>query len=367
MNGGDKNAAEALVAARLKGREVLITGGAGYIGSHAVKAFREVGCRVTVLDNLERGHEEAVTAANGKKEKGKTPLVVLKKADLRDAAQVDAVFKAHRFAGVVHFAGLALVGESVREPEEYYRTNVLGGLNLLSACRRFKVEHFVFSSTCAVYGNPVRLPLDEAHPHAPISPYGKTKAHFEDALTTYYEAYGLNYLAFRYFNAAGADSSGMLGEDHEPETHLIPNVFRVLLGQKDRLTVFGRDYPTPDGTCIRDYIHVSDLARAHLLGLAYLLGGGESGAINLGTGCGYSVLEVIRACEEVAGTEVKVEYGARRPGDPPELTAAAQKAREVLGFVPERSDLKTIVADAWRRHRNHPGGFQTKKGGAKKK
>lgn len=351
------------VSARLAGQEILVTGGAGYIGAHAVKALREIGCRVAVLDNLERGHAAALRAVgvepagSAAKPADKKPPAVFHQADLRDAAAVDKVFAAHRFAGVVHFAGLALVGESVQNPEIYFQTNVAGGLNLLGACRRHNVSHFVFSSTCAVYGTPQAVPIGENHPRSPLSPYGVSKAHFEDALAAWYDAYGLNFIAFRYFNAAGADPSGEIGEDHNPESHLIPNVLRAAAGVLPHLTIFGRDYPTPDGTCIRDYIHVLDLARAHVLGLAYLLNGGESGAMNLGTGQGLSVLDILRACERETNAKVKVEYGARRPGDAPALVAAPGKAKDVLGFVPEFSDIKTIVAHAWNRHKKFPKGY----------
>jgi UDP-glucose 4-epimerase len=258
--------------------EVLVTGGAGYIGSHAVRALSAAGYSVVVLDNLSAGHLEAITAAGDFK---------LYQADLQDKAAVDACFNQHRFRGVIHFAGATLVGESVKDPEKYYGANVIGGLNLLSACKRTGVRHVVFSSTCATYGVPHGIPIGEDHPQNPINPYGRTKLAFEHMLQSYDGAHGITYIAFRYFNAAGADPSGELGEDHDPETHLIPNVYRTVLGQLDHLTIFGKDYPTPDGTCVRDYIHVSDLALAHVTGFEYLLSGGRSGAFNLGTGRGY--------------------------------------------------------------------------------
>lgn len=330
--------------------EVLVTGGTGYIGSHAVRALSHAGYSVVVLDNLSAGHLEAITAAGNFK---------LYQADLQDRQSVQAVFKQHRFRGVIHFAGLTLVGESVRDPEKYYGVNVIGGLNLLSACKEFGVRHVVFSSTCATYGVPREVQIGEEHAQHPINPYGRTKLAFEHMLESYDHAHGITYLALRYFNAAGADPSGDLGEDHEPETHLIPNVFRTVLGQLDHLTVFGKDYPTPDGTCLRDYIHVSDLAMAHVVAFEYLLHGGKSSAINLGTGRGYSVLEVIRACEEACGKKVKYEIAERREGDAPALVARNDKARNVLGFECRRSDIKAICADAWRWHSRHPRGFKS--------
>jgi UDP-glucose-4-epimerase GalE len=329
--------------------EVLVTGGAGYIGSHAVRALSQAGYAVVVLDNLSAGHLEAMTAAGNFK---------LYQADLQDKQAVYAAFERHRYAGVIHFAGLALVGESVKDPEKYYGVNVVGGLNLLSACKHFGVRHVVFSSTCATYGVPVEIPIGEEHPQLPINPYGRTKLAFELMLKSYETAHGISYLALRYFNAAGADTSGDLGEDHEPETHLIPNAYRAVLGQLDHLTIHGQDYPTPDGTCVRDYIHVNDLARAHISGLEYLLRGGKSGCFNLGTGRGYSVLEVIKACEAACGKKIKVEYGPRREGDAPSLVAKIEKARAVLGFECQRSDIKTICADAWRWHSRHPRGYK---------
>ncbi len=330
--------------------EVLVTGGAGYIGSHAVRALSQSGYSVVVLDNLSAGHLEAITAAGDFK---------LYQADLQDKQAVDAVFKQHRFLSVIHFAGATLVGESVKDPEKYYGVNVIGGLNLLSACKRFGVRHVVFSSTCATYGVPREVPIGEDHTQVPINPYGRTKLAFEHMLESYDDAHGITYLALRYFNAAGADPSGDLGEDHEPETHLIPNIFRTVLGQLDHLTVFGRDYPTPDGTCVRDYIHVSDLALAHVTGFEYLVRGGKSARLNLGTGKGYSVLDLIKACEAVCGKKIRVEFAARREGDAPALVAKTGKAREVLGFECLRGDIHTICEDAWRWHSRHPRGYRS--------
>jgi len=331
-------------------KEVLVTGGCGYIGSHAVRALNGAGFSPVVLDNLTTGHLEALTTAGDFK---------LYQAELRDEAALQACFQQHRFCGVLHFAGLALVGESVRDPEKYYGTNVIGSLNLIAACKRFGVKHMVFSSTAATYGVPKYVPMNEEHPQHPINPYGRTKLTFEQALQSYYDAGQIHYLALRYFNAAGADPAGDLGEDHNPETHLIPNAFRVALGQLAHLTVHGNDYSTPDGTCIRDYIHVSDLAEAHVLALTHLLNGGASGACNLGTGQGHSVLEVVKACEAASGRRIPFVIGPRREGDPPSLVADPAKARQVLGFSTKRSNMQTIAKDAWRWFEKHPQGYMT--------
>ncbi|MCZ7647339.1 MAG: UDP-glucose 4-epimerase GalE [Planctomycetota bacterium] len=328
---------------------MLVTGGCGYIGSHAVRALCEAGYHVVIFDSLATGHLESVMGSCDFK---------LYQGDLQDLKAVEAVFAQHRFQGVIHFAGLTLVGESVRDPETYYGANVIGGLNLLAACKRHAVPRFVFSSTAAVYGEPQRVPIAEDHALRPINPYGRTKLAFEHALESYRVAHDLEYVALRYFNAAGAHPSGTTGEAHDPETHLIPNAFRVALGQKDKLIVHGRDYETPDGTAIRDYIHVWDLALAHVASLEHLAAGGECGAFNLGTGAGHSVLEVIRMCEQVSGRTIPHEIGPRRPGDPPRLVADAERVRRILGFRPERSDLKTICEDAWRWHQAHPGAYR---------
>ncbi|MBI3831565.1 MAG: UDP-glucose 4-epimerase GalE [Planctomycetes bacterium] len=329
-------------------KEVLVTGGCGYIGSHAVRALNDAGFAPVVLDNLTTGHLEGLTAAGDFK---------LYQADLRDENALEASFKQHRFVGVLHFAGVALVGESVRDPEKYYGANLIGSLNLIAVCKRHGVKNLVFSSTAATYGMPKSVPMSEEHPQHPINPYGRTKLAFEQALQSYHDAGQIRYLALRYFNAAGADPRGDIGEAHDPETHLIPNAFRVVLGQLAHLTVHGSDYPTPDGTCIRDYIHVMDLAEAHVLALTHLLDGKESGALNLGTGQGHSVLEAIKACEAASGRKIPVVMGPRREGDPSSLIADPAKAKQVLGFVPKRSDLKTIAADAWRWFEKHPHGY----------
>jgi UDP-glucose-4-epimerase GalE len=267
------------------------------------------------------------------------------------------VFLRHRPAGVVHFAAKCYVGESVTDPARYYRENVLNTWNLLEAVRAAGHPPIVFSSTCATYGNPVRLPLTEDHPQTPISPYGRTKLHIEHMLQDYSAAYGLRVAALRYFNAAGAARDGQLGELHEPETHLIPLVLRVAAGRSPAITVFGRDYPTPDGTCIRDYVHVEDLASAHFLALAALQAGRREVYANLGTGTGYSVLEVIETVRRVTGRPVEARDAARRPGDPPELVSGGTRAYELLGWRPGRAALEDIVRDAWRFLEAHPRGF----------
>ena len=318
---------------------ILVTGGAGYVGSHACKALDTAGYQPVVYDNLSRGHRESVRWG---------PLV---EGDLHDTARVAAALQDHGVTAVMHFAAFAYVGESVGDPEPYYRNNVGGTLALLEAMRRVGVATIVFSSTCAVYGAPDRLPIAEATPKAPLNPYGDTKLAIERALHWYAGAYGLRFAALRYFNAAGADPESEIGEDHEPETHLIPRVLRAALGTGDPVEVYGTDYPTADGTAIRDYIHVADLADAHVRALGYLDTGGESGAMNLGTGQGCSVRQVIAAVERVAGRPVPFRETARRAGDPPELVADPALARSRLGWQPRHSDLDTIIrtALAWER------------------
>jgi UDP-glucose-4-epimerase GalE len=318
----------------LMSQTILVTGGAGYVGSHACKALAAAGHRPVVYDNLSRGHREAVRWG---------PLV---EGDLHDAARLATALRDHRIGAVMHFAAFAYVGESVSEPDKYYRNNVGGTLALLDAMRKAGVERIVFSSTCAVYGVPDRVPIRETTAKAPLNPYGETKLAIERALHWYGEAYGLHSMALRYFNAAGADPDGEIGEDHEPETHLIPRVLRAALGTGEPVEIYGSDYPTADGTAVRDYIHVSDLADAHLRALDHLAAGGAGGAINLGTGSGCSVRQVIAAVERVAGRPVPRRGAARRPGDPPELVADPSLARSQLGWQPRSSDLETIVATA---------------------
>jgi UDP-glucose-4-epimerase GalE len=315
-------------------QSILVTGGAGYVGSHACKALAGAGYRPVVYDNLSRGHREAVRWG---------PLVA---ADLHDRARLVEAMRSHRVAAVMHFAAFAYVGESMTEPELYYRNNVGGTLALLAAMREAGVETIVFSSTCAVYGIPDRVPIRETTATAPLNPYGETKLAIERVLHWYGAAYGLRYAALRYFNAAGGDPDREIGEDHEPETHLIPLVLRAALGRGDPLQIFGSDYPTPDGTAIRDYIHVSDLADAHVRALGHLAAGGAGGALNLGTGSGHSVREVVAAVERIAGCPVPRHEAARRPGDPAELVADPTLAQTRLGWQPRLSDLDTIIRTA---------------------
>jgi UDP-arabinose 4-epimerase len=315
-------------------QSILVTGGAGYVGSHACKALAAAGCRPVVYDSLARGHRGAVKWG---------PLI---EGDLHDRDRLVAALRAYRVEAVMHFAAFAYVGESVTCPEVYYRNNVGGTLSLLDAMREAGVGRIVFSSTCAVYGVPETLPIRETTSKAPLNPYGDTKLAVERALHWYGAAHGLRYAALRYFNAAGADADGDIGENHDPETHLIPLVLRAALGSGDKLQIFGTDYPTRDGTAIRDYIHVTDLADAHVRALDRLAGGGESMELNLGTGSGHSVREVIAAVERVTGRTVPRHEAPRRPGDPPELVADAGLAWSLLDWRPTHSDLDTIVRTA---------------------
>jgi UDP-glucose-4-epimerase GalE len=323
---------------------VLVVGGAGYIGSHTVRHLQRAGHDAWVYDNLAQGHLAAC------------PSGKLVRGDLLDRAALEETLKTRQIEAVMHFAAHALVGESVTEPAKYYRNNVVGTLSLLDAMRGAGVKRIVFSSTCAVYGIPAKVPITEDLPKQPVNPYGATKLVIEQALSDYAAAYGIDYAALRYFNAAGASSDGDLGEDHDPESHLIPLVLQVALGQRPHVTIFGDDYPTPDGTCIRDYIHVDDLADAHVRALDQLDDGTQL-QLNLGAGKGYSVKEVIDACRKVSAHAIPAVIGPRRAGDPPELVAHPTKAWKVLGWKAHRSGLETIVADAWRWHSTHPRGY----------
>ena len=314
--------------------KVLVTGGAGYIGSHACKALAEAGHEPVAFDNLRTGHRWAVQWG---------PLV---EGDIEDTGAVASALRTHGIEAVMHFAALAYVGESVQQPNMYYRTNVGGLASVLDAMTQCDIGRIIFSSTCAVYGVPERLPITEDMPCAPINPYGHTKLMCEQMLIDHAEAHGIGATALRYFNAAGADASGVIGESHDPETHLIPLVLDAALGTRDAITVLGDDYDTPDGTCIRDYIHVTDLAVAHVSALDRLEPG-RFERFNLGTGSGISVLEIIEAVRAVTGREVPVTIGARRPGDPPVLVADAAKARASLGFDPRHSDVENLIATAW--------------------
>jgi UDP-glucose 4-epimerase len=323
---------------------ILVTGGAGYIGSHTVALLRSRGHDVKVLDNLSAGHREAV------------PPGCLIECDLADQARVASVLREHQIEAVVHFAASCYVGESVAEPSKYYRNNIVGTLSLLDAMRSTGVSRFVFSSTCATYGIPERVPITESEPQSPVNPYGFTKLAIERALRDYGHAYGLGAVALRYFNASGAAGSGLLGEDHDPETHLIPLLLQTALGQRSHVQLFGTDYPTPDGTCVRDYIHVDDLADAHVRAIDRIQTG-QFQAFNLGTGRGYSVREVITIAERISGRTIAVREAPRRAGDPPELVAAADKARRELGWQPYYVELEAIIETAWRWHRDHPHGY----------
>lgn len=316
-------------------KTILVAGGAGYIGSHTVKYLLKNGYKVVVLDNLVYGHKEAVLTPN------------FEQVDLKDKAEVDKVFKKYDIEAVIHFAAYTYVGESVTEPQKYYWNNVVNTLNLLDVMKEHDVKTIVFSSTCATYGNPQYMPMDEKHPQSPINPYGKTKFMMEQIMADYDSAYGLKYAALRYFNAAGCDEDGDLGESHDPETHLIPLVLKAIKGERDCITVFGTDYETSDGTCIRDYIHVEDLADAHMKALEKIFATNQSYCINLGTGIGTSVKEIIDAAEDVTGKKVPVVYGQRRAGDPAKLFASNTMAKEVLGWNPKYTDVKDIIKTAW--------------------
>ena len=323
---------------------ILVTGGAGYIGSHTVRQLLAGGHDVTVYDNLEFGHRAAVPAET---------LVV---GDLRDIDHLDNLLLVNRIEAVVHFAASTSVGESVTNPARYYTNNLLYPLQLLDRCRRNGVQKFVFSSTCATYGVPDAVPIAEDAKQLPVNPYGNTKLAFERALADYASAYPFGFCALRYFNAAGAAEDGSIGEDHTPETHLIPIVLQAATGTRPHVEIFGTDYPTADGTCVRDYVHVDDLAAAHVLALSKLAPGAKL-AYNVGIGRGYSVREVIRVAEEVTGRTVPVKEGARRAGDPPALVARADKIRAELGWAPKYDNLKAIIETAWRWHRAHPNGY----------
>ncbi|RWF49467.1 MAG: UDP-glucose 4-epimerase GalE [Mesorhizobium sp.] len=318
----------------MTGKAILVTGGAGFIGSHTCKLLAAAGYLPVAFDNLSRGNEKSVAWG---------PLVV---GDIRDHAAMQAAIATYQPTAVIHFAALAYVGESVQQPAEYYSTNVAGTIAVLDAARAHAIENIIFSSSCATYGVPEALPVRESSSQNPISPYGRTKLMGEQIIGDYASAYGMKFAILRYFNACGADPDGELGEWHTPETHLVPRVLMAASGIIDEIEVFGTDYETPDGTCVRDYIHVSDLARAHLKALQHLEGGGQSLAVNLGTGQGVSIREIVQAVSRVTSRPVPAVFRARRPGDPAELYADPSKARAHLGFVPELSDIDTIVRTA---------------------
>ena len=323
---------------------ILVTGGAGYIGSHATRLLEAAGHTVWVLDNLSQGHRAAVRPGR------------LLEVELGQRDAVTRLLREHAIEAVMHFAAFALVGESVEDPAKYYQNNVVASLSLLEAMRAANVKRIVFSSTTATYGVPERVPITEDERQEPINPYGFAKLVIEHALADYAAAYGFAYAALRYFNAAGASPSGDIGEDHDPESHLIPIVLQVALGQRKKIIIFGDDYPTPDGTCIRDYIHVDDLGSAHVKALE-LLEPGKGLRLNLGTGRGFSVREVIDACRRITGHAILEEVGPRRPGDPPELIADSTRAQRQLSWQPRYTDLEEIVGTAWNWHKKHPRGY----------
>lgn len=314
---------------------VLVVGGAGYIGSHMVKRLGQAGCEVTTLDNLSGGYRDAVLCGQWVQ------------GDLADRSLLEALMHRSRFDAVMHFASFIQVGESMTQPARYYQNNLINTLQLLDVMRAHGVPRFIFSSTAATFGEPQYTPINEAHPQQPINPYGRSKLMVEQILQDYDRAYGLKSVCLRYFNAAGADPDGELGERHEPETHLIPLVLQAASGRRPHVWVFGRDYDTPDGTCVRDYIHVSDLCDAHWLALQSLLQGAPSQAYNLGNGQGFSVQQVIDAAERITGTAIAVVYGPRRAGDPARLVADSRLARQRLGWQPQHAGLATIVEHAW--------------------
>lgn len=324
-------------------KNILVTGGAGYIGSHACKALAAAGFTPVTFDNLVYGHREAVQWG---------PLV---NADLLDADAISHVIKEYRPIAVMHFAAYAYVGESVENPGKYYRNNVVGSLNLIEAMRDAGLDKVIFSSTCATYGIPEQALISESHRQSPINPYGYSKLMIEKMLMDFDHAHGIRSISLRYFNAAGADVDGEIGEDHNPETHLIPLVLDAAAGLRESITMHGNDYPTPDGSCIRDYVHVSDLADAHVLTLQALLTGAETNAYNLGNGQGYSVHEVISAARKVTGKNIPVAIGPRRAGDPPRLVGDAGLIKQSLGWAPKYSDIDDIIGSAWRWHQRKKG------------
>ncbi|MFC4619282.1 UDP-glucose 4-epimerase GalE [Camelliibacillus cellulosilyticus] len=325
---------------------ILVTGGTGYIGSHTVLFLREKGQEVVIFDNLQKGHEAAALGAT------------VIQGDLSDEAALDGVFTRYPIDAVIHFAANSLVGESVEDPLKYYDNNVGGTMTLVKKMVQYNVKNLVFSSTAATYGEPVSIPIQETDPTTPTNPYGETKLAIEKMLNWCDRAYGLKYVSLRYFNAAGADPQGRIGEDHDLETHLIPIVLEAALGKRRSVAIYGDDYATEDGTCIRDYIHVMDLAEAHFLALKKLESTSESGIYNLGNGQGFSVKEVIQACRRVTGKDIQAIVSPRRPGDPAVLIASSDKAKAELSWRPKYPELDVIVEHAWRWHQAHPNGFE---------
>ena len=325
-------------------KKILVTGGAGYIGSHTVAELAKQNYKVIVIDNLVYGHEQSIDCD-------------FVDGDLLNKKDCEKVFSKHKFDGVVHFAAYALAGESMQEPGKYFENNILGGLNLLEVMKKYEVKNIVFSSTCAIYGFPKKLPVTEEESKKPVSVYGESKLIFEQILAWYDKLFGIKNICLRYFNACGASLDGSIGEDHKPETHIIPIAMQVALGQRKKFTIFGDDYDTSDGTNIRDYIHVSDLASAHIKALEYVFKNKKSNFFNVGTGDGYSNKEIVDMIKKVSGMDFEVEIGKRRDGDPDAIFADNSKVKKVLGWEPKHSDLQTIVESAWKWHTTNPNGF----------
>lgn len=328
--------------------KILVLGGAGYIGSHTVKELIKSGSQVVIVDNLETGYKEAVH-----------PDAQFYEGDIRDRSFMDDVFEKEKIDGVIHFAANSLVGESMSEPLKYYDNNLYGTKVLLDSMVANGVDKIVFSSTAATYGEPEQVPIMETDPTEPTNPYGETKLSMEKMMKWTDQAHGVRYVALRYFNACGADVSGEIGEAHSPETHLIPLILQVPNGQRDKISIYGDDYDTKDGTCVRDYIHVTDLAQAHILAMKYLIDGKESAIFNLGNGVGFTVKEVIEAARKVTNHPIPAEVVSRRSGDPAKLIASSEKAKKILGWNPQHADLEEIIESAWNWHRNHPNGYKT--------
>ncbi|NKD39713.1 UDP-glucose 4-epimerase GalE [Enterococcus casseliflavus] len=326
---------------------ILVLGGAGYIGSHAVDQLIEQGKQVVVVDNLLTGHRQAIH-----------PAATFYEGDICDKAFLQSVFEKETIDGVIHFAASSLVGESVEKPLKYFNNNVYGMQVLLEVMKEHQVKHIVFSSTAATYGEPDHSPITEETPKNPKNPYGESKLIMEKMMRWCDEAYGMKYVALRYFNVAGAKSDASIGEDHDPETHLVPIILQAALGQRKEVAIFGEDYDTPDGTCVRDYVHVEDLIAAHLLALEYLQKGNESNVFNLGSNHGYSVKEMVEAARNVTKKEIPARVAPRRAGDPSTLVASSEKARKVLGWKPVYTDVEAIIETAWNWHVSHPNGYQ---------
>jgi len=326
--------------------KILVTGGAGYIGSHTVVELLKQGHEITVFDNLVCGHKEPVIC----------PLII---GDLLDKNQINAVFEKDSFDGVIHFAAYALAGESMNEPRKYFENNILGGLNLLEAMKKHGVDKIIFSSSCSQYGFPEKLPVTEEESKKPASVYGESKLMFETILQWYDSLFGIKNVCLRYFNAGGASLDGSMGEDHDPETHIIPIAIQTALGQREKFVMFGMDYKTPDGTNIRDYVHVLDLADAHIRALEYLVRENESNYFNVGTGKGYSNKEIVEMVKKISGINFMVEFGPRRLGDPDAVYADNTKIKKALSWEPRYSDLETIIKTAWNWHKTHPNGYNS--------